>query len=281
MVTAAEQFDTIRNEVTTLLSRLYWEGGYADEFRHHWDTVLADRLAQVEQWLRGAGFILRINAAQQRQASEGFGGSAGGSGDGVAWDQDIDKLLKVADISQFPFTFPKELEELAPKTAKVLYAGSLRVAQYLAGATTPDELKAVEKNLEEVNKWHVSKWHVSSGFAAVDLVFNVGSLMTGKAPTTARERDEAADHQVNAVLDGLSLVPGPQQPVFIAATVAYEAVSLVDPHVGLQIEHGVRWAATSVVDSAVFAAESHVHAAEAVNRIISRGVGSVLGSIHL
>ena len=298
MVTAAEQFDTIRNEVTTLLSRLYWEGGHADEFRHYWDTVLADRLSQVEQWLRGSGFILRINAAQQRQASEGFAGLAGGGDNGITLNQLLDRRLKRADIAQFPFTFPKDLEDLkfpkaledlkfpkevkglASQAAEALRAGTRSVAQAVAGATTPEELEAVGKDMENFAA-NLDKWHVGKGIIGVDLLFNFGSLAMSKPPATASERDEKADHQVNATLDALSLIPGPQEPVLIAATVGYEAVSLVDPHIGTQVEDGVRAAATSVVHSAVFVAEAHVHVAEAAGRIISRGVGSVLGGIHL
>ncbi|WP_194911118.1 hypothetical protein [Catenulispora rubra] len=282
MVTAAEQFETIRNEVTTLLSRLYWEGGHADEFRHYWDTVLTDRLLQVEEWLRGSGFILRINAAQQRQASEGFAGGVGGSGNGVAWDHGIDNLLKGTGAALFPFTFPPALANLAPETAETLRAGSLRMAQYLAGAATPDELEAVDNGIK-----NLTHWHVEQGLGAVGLAFNFGSLWMSGAPTTGPERYVTADHEVGAVLDAasvltlLSAVPEPLEPVIAAVTVTYDVASIVDPHLGQQVVDGVHRVATDVVDSAAFVVESDVHAVQAVDRIVSHGVSSVLGRIHL
>lgn len=69
----------MRNPLRSQLHSSHWHGGAADRFRGEWDSTHGPALAQAEDFLRGAGQRLRIEADEQRQASNMGGGGAGAS----------------------------------------------------------------------------------------------------------------------------------------------------------------------------------------------------------
>lgn len=81
----ADEVGRMKGELRASLHTSHWEGLSADRFRQSWDSVHVPALADAEAFLRDAGRRLNENAAEQRRASDGGGGTIttpGSSGDG-------------------------------------------------------------------------------------------------------------------------------------------------------------------------------------------------------
>jgi hypothetical protein len=74
MSTSADRLDSIRGEISALLSHSHWDGPDADDFRNLWHHRLSALMSAAAHATRDGAHTLHTNATQQREASSADGG---------------------------------------------------------------------------------------------------------------------------------------------------------------------------------------------------------------
>lgn len=92
------QIGGLRRPLRSQLYSSYWEGRAAERFRSQWDTVHGPALTNAEDFLRNAGQRLRVEADQQRRASNMGGGGRGMPGTPIGNSDDSGLWSRIKGI---------------------------------------------------------------------------------------------------------------------------------------------------------------------------------------
>lgn len=221
---AAVQLDQARAVTSNQIQIQAWKGPDAGQFRHEWQSNHTRTLFDAAQRLRLGADTLRRNADEQDHTSRTDtgslpGGGAPGSG-GIMPMPGIFGGLNATPAPP-PSLFDKLLKQT--KTAVTVGKGVVKVAEWAEKArlirNTP-ELANLHKSIQTAafNSTKVGKF--LNGAGKVLGIAGVGlTLIEGGQRLAGGDADGAFWSLGKAGLGAAALIPGPQQPFVIAASI--------------------------------------------------------------
>lgn len=261
---SADRLNAIGGEVSSLLAYAGWEGGDADEFRWQWHHQLTGILHATAAQNHEAARVLRINAHEQRAASEGYAspGFPGQHGN-----------PPVRGGSGIPFGDGWELVGLF----STFITGNSVLASAFQALGAPESMKTLAgavKGLDHFLKGPALIFGLPSMLNDA-YVFGAGLGSGDSSPETVNAGVDTVFNVVELSLLAGTIVCPPAAPVLgavlgvtTAAHFAFDAVVAIDPTLPSQIADGMSDFADSAVDSVG-------DVADAVTGVVSGGVDAV------